>query len=125
MAFPTEGGSKVTAVAGGGGGGGLIVYLATTFLDPPLRDIAIYLTPTAGIFIGSAFSLAEAKIKERRADQIIRAELAKAKERLSRIESDPNATEEHKTTTRQKAEALERAAMQIHDRRIKKAIGDR
>lgn len=122
MASAKETGASVAAVASGGGSGGLMVFLATTYLTGPLQDIAIYLSPTASILAGGAFSTAHETLKAWNADRTVSQELAKARERLSRIEKDPKSTDAHRAEARRKVEALEILAFQIHDSRIKRSV---
>lgn len=110
--------SNVVTVAGGGGSGGLIVFLASTYMVPPLQDIAIYVAPTIGILAGGGLGLAQNSVRAWNADRTIKAELEKAKARLKEIETDLNSTSAHKESARKEVEALELLSLQVHRNRI-------
>ncbi len=108
-------------LAAGGGAGGLLVYLINTFIaDASIRDILMYLVPSASIVIAWCYSFLASTVGGWISYRLAASALRKTKNHLTLIEGDPNATQQHKKEARERVEEAERALMVLGLRDVRR-----
>jgi hypothetical protein len=111
--------------AASGAFSGVIVYLANTYIvDSSLKGLLVLISPTIGIVCFSVYQFSAAQASKRwtaheleraRLEALRKAEegLKKAEAWLLQIESDQNATAEHKARAREDVQAIQRSVLKL------------
>jgi hypothetical protein len=117
-------------LAAGGGSGGVLVYAVTSYVqEPKLQSLLLYLVPAASVFATGIYSQllrrwtdwrTDIGAEKKRRQLLHRAQtgLAEAKQQLESIETDQNATPDHKKVARERVQAFERAVLDLHAKGI-------
>lgn len=131
IVVPSEGSQEKVPVttaqlAVTGGGGGMVAYLANTFVEnQQWKSVILVLAPTIGLAlmqIWAFIALEVAALWNSRKEERKRLELLKkakqgladAKAQLASIESDSQATPDHKKRARERVQTFERAVLELN-----------